>query len=90
MSSQSTSFYEMASIPCAHPDHNNSLEDGHALRTVDGKVVSNGIIVNGKCIPNSSQRIFAISGFNPVRYSGSYTSTANNAHTAKAATSQRL
>lgn len=90
MSSLSNSFYEMANIPCAHPDHNNALEDGHATRNVDGKVVGNGTIINGKCVPNSSQRIFSINGFNPVRYSGSRTATANNAQTAYHATAQRL
>lgn len=89
MSSLSNSFYEMANIPCAHPDHNNALEDGKAVRTVDGKVVSNGIIVNGKCI-TTSQNIFAVSGFNPIRYSASRVPTANNAQTALAATKQRL
>lgn len=90
MSSISGMNYEMMHIPCAHPQHHNGLEDGHSQRTVDGKVVGNGIIVHGKCVPTSSQRIFTVNGFSAIRYSGTRTPTANNAQTAMAAAAQRL
>jgi hypothetical protein len=91
MSSAYNNIYEMSYIPCAHKDHNAALEDGNAIRNVDGKVVGGGIMINGKCVPTSNQKIFAINGFaGGVRYTASVVPSATNAHTAIAAARNHL
>ena len=90
MSSVYNSVFEMSHIPCAHPGYNNMLEDGTAKRNVDGKVISNGISIDGKCHKLPHQ-IWAITGFaGGVRYGGPAVSTANNVHTATAAARNHL
>ena len=101
MSSVYNTMYEMSYIPCAQPHMNASLSDGLATVNVDGRAISGGHMVDGKCykggystkeggyIPGNNLLMF-VGGFNPVKYSAQRTPVASTATVARLTRSNYL